>query len=95
VSKEFSRASARAAYEAGYSGFWLHRKLVAAGINCIVVHAASIEVSSRDTVISMAITAPGAEQIIRPDGPLWSHAALGAATKCHFARQNRRHAAGH
>ena len=50
VSKEFSGASVRAAYEAGYSGFWLHRKLVAAGINCIVVHAASIEVSSRDTV---------------------------------------------
>ena len=36
--------------QAGYSGFWLHRKLVAAGIDCIVVHAASIEVSARDTV---------------------------------------------
>ena len=50
VSKEFSGASVRAAYEAGYSGFWLYRKLVAAGVGCIVVHPASIEVSSRDTV---------------------------------------------
>jgi transposase len=50
VSKEFSGARVRAAYEAGYSGFWLYRKLVAAGIDCIVVHAASIEVSARDTV---------------------------------------------
>jgi transposase len=50
VSKEFGGASVLAAYEAGYSGFWLYRKLVAAGIDCIVVHPASIEVSSRDTV---------------------------------------------
>ena len=46
VSKEFGGASVRAAYEAGYSGFWLYRKLAAAGIDCIVVHPASIEVSS-------------------------------------------------
>jgi transposase len=50
VSKEFGGASVRAAYEAGYSGFWLYRKLMAAGIDCIVVHAASIELSARDTV---------------------------------------------
>jgi transposase len=51
VSKEFGGASVCAAYEAGYySGFWLYRKLAAAGIDCIVVHPASIEVSSRDTV---------------------------------------------
>jgi transposase len=50
VTKEFSGARVLAAYEAGYSGFWLYRKLMAAGIDCIVVHAASIEVSSRDTV---------------------------------------------
>ena len=43
-------SSVRAAYEAGYGGFWLYRKLVAVGIDCIVVHPASIEVSSRDTV---------------------------------------------
>jgi hypothetical protein len=50
VSKEFDGASVRAAYEAGYRGFWLYRNLVAVGIACMVVHAASIEVSSRDTV---------------------------------------------
>ena len=50
VSKDFGGASTRAPYEAGYSGFWLHRRLTAAGIDCIVVHAASIEVSARDTV---------------------------------------------
>ena len=50
VTKEFRGASVRAAYEAGYSGLWLHRNLIAAGIDCIVVHAASIEVSARDTV---------------------------------------------
>ena len=33
-----------------HSGFWLHRALEAAGIKCLVVHAASIEVSSRDRV---------------------------------------------
>ncbi len=43
-------SSVRAAYEVGYGGFWLYRKLVAAGIDCIVLHPASIEVSSRDTV---------------------------------------------
>jgi transposase len=50
VPKEFSGARVLAAYEAGYSGFWLYWKLMAAGVGCIVVHPASIEVSSRDTV---------------------------------------------
>jgi transposase len=50
VKKEFPGATVLAAYEAGYSGFWLHRKLEAAGISCIVVHVNSIEVSSRDMV---------------------------------------------
>ena len=35
VTKEFSGASVLAAYEAGYSGFWLCRKLVEAGIECL------------------------------------------------------------
>ena len=34
VRKEFRGATVLAAYEAGYSGFWLHRKLEAAGIRC-------------------------------------------------------------
>jgi len=39
VKKEFPGASVLAAYEAGYSGFWLHRKLEVAGIRCLVVMA--------------------------------------------------------
>jgi len=35
VRKEFSGATVLAAYEAGYGGFWLHRKLEAAGISCL------------------------------------------------------------
>lgn len=50
ATKEFPGATILAAYEAGYSGFWLYRKLEAARIRCLVVHPASIEVSSRDTV---------------------------------------------
>jgi transposase len=37
-------------YEAGYSGFWLHRELEAAGISNIVVHAASIAVEANNRV---------------------------------------------
>jgi transposase len=50
VEREFCGATIISAYEAGYSGFWLHRKLEAAGIRCLVVYPASIEVSSRDVV---------------------------------------------
>lgn len=42
--------SINTAYEAGFSGFHLHRYLVAGGINNIVVHPGSIEVASRDRV---------------------------------------------
>jgi transposase len=38
------------AYEAGFSGFHLHRYLVSQGINNIVVHPGSIEVAARDRV---------------------------------------------
>ena len=43
-------ASINTAYEAGFSGFHLHRYLVDGGINNIVVHPGSIEVASRDCV---------------------------------------------
>lgn len=48
--KFFSGAKIFSAYEAGFSGFGLHRELVANGIENIVVHAASVEISSRDRV---------------------------------------------
>lgn len=48
--KFFPNAVISSAYEAGFSGFGLHRQLIEAGIKSIVVHAASIEVASRDRV---------------------------------------------
>src|SRR3990167_5636746 len=48
--KFFPGATIRSAYEAGFSGFHLHRYLKENGIHNIVVHPASIEVSARDRV---------------------------------------------
>lgn len=48
--KFFAGASIESAYEAGFSGFHLHRKLVSSGIDNIVVHAAGMEVASGDRV---------------------------------------------
>ena len=46
----FANASLETAYEAGFSGFHLHRQLTAAGIKSQVIHPGSIEVASRDRV---------------------------------------------
>lgn len=46
----FSKATVYSAYEAGFSGFGLHRFLVNNGIKNIVVHPASIEVASKNKV---------------------------------------------
>jgi transposase len=48
--KYFKNAHIKSAYEAGFSGFYLHRYLLQNGIKNIVIHAASIEISSRDCV---------------------------------------------
>jgi len=48
--KFFPGASVFSAYEAGFSGFYLHRQLLEKGINNIVVHASSIEIAARDRV---------------------------------------------
>lgn len=50
IMKYFSGAEVITCYEAGYSGFWLHRELEAAGIKNIVVHAASIAVEANNRV---------------------------------------------
>ncbi|MCI5057554.1 MAG: transposase, partial [Flavobacteriales bacterium] len=50
MNKFFPGAKIKSAYEAGFSGFHLHRYLIKNGCNNIVVHPASIEVSSRDRV---------------------------------------------
>ena len=46
--ENFKGALIKSAYEAGFCGFHLHRILVKANIDNIVVHAASIEIGSRD-----------------------------------------------
>lgn len=48
--KQFPDASFASAYEAGFSGFGLHRTLAAHDIHNIVVHPASIEVAAHDRV---------------------------------------------
>ena len=45
-----SAKSIKTAYEAGFSGFHLHRYLIANGIDSIVIHPGAIEVSSRNRV---------------------------------------------
>lgn len=50
MNKFFPGAKINSAYEAGFSGFHLHRYLIQNGVNNIVVHPASIEISSRDRV---------------------------------------------
>ena len=50
LQRYFPGAKLKTAYEAGFSGFVLHRYLLNKGIENIVVHAASIEISARDRV---------------------------------------------
>ena len=50
IHKYFLGAKIKTVYEAGFSGFVLHRYLLAQNIDSIVVHAASVEISARDRV---------------------------------------------
>jgi transposase len=50
IQKYFRGAIIHSVYEAGFSGFGLHRELVRQGIDNIVVHAASVEVAANDRV---------------------------------------------
>lgn len=50
LKNNFSGAKINTAYEAGFSGFHLHRCLMAHNINNIVVHPASIEIAARERV---------------------------------------------
>lgn len=50
LQKYFGGSIIHTVYEAGFSGFALHRELVKHGIGSIVVHAASIEVAANDRV---------------------------------------------
>lgn len=50
LQKYFAGAKIMTAYEAGFSGFGLHRHLISQGIQNIVIHAASVEIAARDRV---------------------------------------------
>jgi len=50
INKYFSGAVIESCYEAGYSGFWLHRYLVGQGIANIVINPASIETEASNRV---------------------------------------------
>lgn len=50
IRKYFPDCEAQSCYEAGFSGFWLHRHLVGHGINNIVVNPASVEIESGNRV---------------------------------------------
>lgn len=50
LSKYFANGKIKTAYEAGFSGFVLHRYLLANEIDNIVVHAGSVEISARNRV---------------------------------------------
>jgi len=50
IENQFKGAIVQTAYEAGFSGFHLHRELIKIGIDNKVVHPGAIEVASRDRV---------------------------------------------
>jgi transposase len=50
LKNNFNGAKTNTAYEAGFSGFHLHRCLIGHGINSIVVHPAAIEIAARERV---------------------------------------------
>lgn len=50
LKNNFIGAKINTAYEAGFSGFHLHKCLIAHNINSIVVHPASIEIAARERV---------------------------------------------
>lgn len=48
LKRNFPGANYFAAYEAGFSGFWLHEGLQKQGIDCIVVHAADVPTTDKE-----------------------------------------------
>lgn len=48
LKRNFPGANYYAAYEAGYSGFWLQESLQVSGVNCIVVNAADVPTKDKE-----------------------------------------------
>ena len=49
--KNFPGGTYHSAYEAGFSGYWIHNKLLALGINSIVVNPADIPTTGKETIM--------------------------------------------
>jgi transposase len=49
--RNYPKANFQSAYEAGYSGFWAHEKLSAAGIKSIVVNPADVPTTGKEKII--------------------------------------------
>jgi hypothetical protein len=49
LEKHFSGASVRCAYEASKFGYWIFRELVSFGYECLVVNAADIPTSNKES----------------------------------------------
>lgn len=50
LSRTFPRATYHVAYEAGFSGFWLHDQLQTQGVHCIVVNPADVPTKNKEHV---------------------------------------------
>jgi len=48
MQRHYPDGNYHAAYESGFSGFWAARKLKAAGVNCMVVHASDVPSSQKE-----------------------------------------------
>ncbi len=48
LNRNFPNATYHSVYEAGFSGFWAHYKLIEMGINNIVVNAADVPTSQKE-----------------------------------------------
>lgn len=46
--RNFPNANYFAVYEAGFSGFWLHKELEASGVSCIVVHPSDVPTTDKE-----------------------------------------------
>lgn len=50
LQRNYPGAMYRSVYEAGYSGYWIHRQLLELGIDNIVIHAADVPTSHKEKI---------------------------------------------
>jgi transposase len=49
LTKQFPGAEFQCAYEAGFAGFWIQKRLTELGVKCIVVHPADVPTSDKES----------------------------------------------